>query len=50
MDKLVQRETGINTKVSKDPIYSTASGAIKVIKNLKTLAGGYDFKTIHQID
>lgn len=50
MDKLVQRETGITTKVSKDPLYSTASGAIKVIKNLNKLAGGYDFKTIHQID
>ena len=50
MDKLVQRETGIVTKVSKDPLYSTASGATKVIKNLNALSDGYDFKTIHRID
>lgn len=50
MDKLVQRETGIVTKVSKDPLYSTANGATKVIKNLNSLAEGYDFKTIHHID
>lgn len=50
MDKLLQRETGIVTRVSKDPLYSTASGATKVIKNLKLFADGYDFKTIHRID
>ena len=50
MDKLLQRETGIVTKVSKDPLYSTASGATKVVKNLNTLADVYDFKTIHRID
>lgn len=50
MDKLVQRETGIETNVAKEPLYSTATGAIKVIKNLSTFADGYDFKTIHRID
>lgn len=49
MDKLVEEVTGIETKVTEDPLYSTANGIMKIVKNLDLLADGYNFQTIHQI-
>ncbi len=50
MDKLVSTATGIETVVAKDPLYSTASGAMDIVKNIDKLSGAYQFHTVHQID
>ena len=50
MDKLVSTVTGIETVVAKDPLYSTASGAMDIVKNIDKLSSAYQFHTVHQID
>ena len=50
MDKLVSTATGIETVVAKDPLYSTASGAMDIVKNIDKLSSAYQFHTVHQID
>lgn len=50
MDKLIEKITGIETTIAPDSMYSTASGAAAVIKNINILAdSGHSFKTIHKL-
>ncbi|MEG2080903.1 MAG: rod shape-determining protein [Oscillospiraceae bacterium] len=51
LDKLIEKETGIETTVSNDAVYCTVNGTAKAIKNLDLLSeNGYTFQTIHDVN
>ncbi|MEG1846556.1 MAG: rod shape-determining protein, partial [Oscillospiraceae bacterium] len=51
LDKLIEKETGIETTVSNDAVYCTVNGTAKAIKNLELLSeNGYTFQTIHDVN
>lgn len=49
IDKLIEQETGIQTKLTKDPMNNTINGVTDIIKNFDLLSEGYAFNTIHQL-
>ncbi|HAQ63872.1 MAG TPA: rod shape-determining protein [Ruminococcaceae bacterium] len=49
IDKLIEQETGIHTKLTKDPMNNTINGVTDIIKNFDLLSEGYAFNTIHQL-
>jgi rod shape-determining protein MreB len=50
MDVMIERKTGIKTRVAEDPLNCVAKGIGKVLKNLDILAeSGYLFKTGEEI-
>ncbi len=49
IDKLIEQETGIKTKQTKDPLNNTINGVLDIVKNLDLLSEGYEFQTIHQL-
>lgn len=49
IDKLIEQETGIQTKLTKDPMNNTINGVTDIIKNFDLLSEGYAFDTIHQL-
>ena len=49
IDKLIEKETGIKTKQTKDPLNHTINGVLDIVKNLDLLSEGYEFQTIHQL-
>ena len=49
IDKLIEQETGIQTKLTKDHMNNTINGVTDIIKNFDLLSEGYAFNTIHQL-
>ena len=50
MDKLVENETGIETKIAEDAMYSTVNGAAAAINDIEYLTNnGYTFQTVREV-